>query len=253
VSDEVRIGAEAGGAVRTLVLNRPEKRNALTRGMFATLTEAFSSADGGERLTVISAEGPAFCAGVDLGERAGNDARPGASPLELLCAAVRDYPLPVVAVVQGHAIGGGFMLAMHCDFVIAARDARMGNAAVQMGLVPPWSGSRRILETVGAPLARRLLLLGELIEAVELAAAHVIVAAVAAEELSGASGELVARLAANAPLSLCAIKATLNAASFTERPDPSVEGMIARAQGSEDSREGVAARRERRAPQFAGR
>jgi enoyl-CoA hydratase/carnithine racemase len=253
VSDEVRIEVDSGGTVRRIVLNRPDKRNALTREMFATLTEAFSTADGGERVTVLSAEGPVFCAGVDLGERAGNDARPGASPLELLCAAVWDYPQPVVAVVQGHAIGGGFMLAMHCDFVIAAREARMGNAAVQMGLVTPWSGARRVLEAVGAPVSRRLLLMGELVPAGELAAARVIAAAVVAEELPGASEKLVARLAGNAPLSLRAIKATLNAPSFIELPDPRAQELIALAQASEDSREGVAARRERRAPQFTGR
>lgn len=253
MSDEIQITTESDGLVRRIVLNRPEKRNALTREMFAELTEAFANADGGERLTVIAAEGSAFCAGVDLGQRADNESRAGASPLELLCIAVREYPLPVVAAVQGHAIGGGFMLAMHCDFVIAVNEAKMGNAAVQMGLVTPWSGGRRILDAMGAPLARRMLLLGELVRAEQLEAAHVIAAAVPATDLPAVTASVVDRLAANAPLSLRAIKAALNARAYDERPDPSVQAMVERAQQSEDSHEGVAARREKRPAQFTGR
>jgi enoyl-CoA hydratase/carnithine racemase len=252
--DEVLIETDPAGAVRTITLNRPEKRNALTREMFARLQEAFEQEPGPTaRVTVIAAEGPSFCAGVDLGERSDNASGAGASPLELLCEAVRAYPLPVVAAVQGAAIGGGAMLALHCDFVVAVADAKIGNAAVQMGLVPAWLPARRVGEVAGEALARELLLLGEIVPAERLARAFVIAAAVPAEELQAEVDRVVGRLAANAPLSLRAIKATLTTEAYAGLAHVEVDAAIARAQASDDAKEGVAARRERRPAQFAGR
>ena len=252
--NEIRLEAEQGGAVRRITLNRPEKRNALTREMFDELTAAFErEPPEAERLTLVAAEGPAFCGGVDLGERADNPSGEGESPLELLCEAVRRYPLPVIAVVHGHAIGGGLMLALHCDFVVAVQDALLGNGAVQMGLAPPWSPARRVAEVTGPVIARELLLLGDPVPAERLADAHVIAAAVAQSDLPATVDRLVDRLVLNAPLSLRAVKATLTAQPFEAVPHAKVSAMIARAQGSADAREGVSARRERRASQFVGR
>jgi enoyl-CoA hydratase/carnithine racemase len=251
---DLRIEVGAGGAVRTITLDRAEKRNALTREMFDVLIDAFTvEPPAQERVTVIAAEGPVFCAGVDLGQRAGNETSEGRSPLELLCAAVAAYPLPVVAVVQGHAIGGGAMLALHCDLIVAVEEARFGNAAVQAGLTPAWGVSRHILEIAGEALGRELLLLGDPIEATQLARAGVITAAVPEAALRGATRRIVARLAANAPLSLRAVKATLAARPFAERDHAEVTALVERVQRSEDAVEGGLARKERRAPLFTGR
>lgn len=248
---EVRVEVGPGGAVRTITLCRPEKRNALTREMFATLTDAFrKEPDPAERVTVLRGEGPVFCAGVDLAERAEGAVAEGESPLELLCAAVREYPLPTVAVLGGAAIGGGFMLAAHCDFVIALEHAKMGNAAVQLGLVPPWLLSRHVATVMRTALARRLLLLGDLLPAARLGAT---VITVPEECLQSELDRLLGRLAQNAPLSLRAIKATLNAEAYVPVPHGDVAALIRRAQASDDSKEGVSARRERRPPRFVGR
>lgn len=251
---EIVIRSERDDAVRTITLNRPEKRNALTREMFDVLIDAFEGQPApAERVTVIRAEGTVFCAGVDLGQRADNPAGAGESPLERLCDAIRRYPLPVVAVVQGHAIGGGMMLALHCDFVVATEEARLGNTAVQLGLVPAWEPTRRILDAVGATLARELLLLGDPVPAGRLAGSHAIAGAVPAAQLDAAVDVVVTRLASNAPLSLRAVKATLNADAYVEAEHPAADDAIARAQASEDAVEGVSARKEKRDPQFAGR
>lgn len=251
---EIRIATEGGDVVRRITLNRPEKRNALTREMFAKLTAAFErKPPPAERLTVLDAVGPAFCAGVDLGERAENPAGEGQSPLELLCEAVWRYPLPVVAVVSGHAIGGGFMLALHCDFVVADEDARLGNAAVQMGLAPPWQLARRVAAAAGPTLGRRLLLLGDAMSARSLADSGVIESAVPADDLPRVAARVVDRLAQNAPLSLRAVKATVNAMPYAEIPHPHVTAAVTKVQESEDAREGAAARREKRPAAFAGR
>lgn len=250
-ASEIRIERE--GAIRTITLCRAEKRNALTREMFATLTDAFTrEPDPRERVTVLRAQGPVFCAGVDLGQRAEGAVREGESPLELLCAALRAYPLPVVVVLTGAAIGGGFMLLTHCDFVVAVEDAKVGNSAVQMGLVPPWLLSRHVLSAVGPGLARRLLLVGDLVPAAQLDPS-IVTAAVPAEELEDEVQALLARLAGNAPLSLRAIKATIDAEHYEHASHDEVDTLIRVAQASEDGKEGVAARRERRPARFRSR
>jgi enoyl-CoA hydratase/carnithine racemase len=250
---DIRIELDDGRAVRTVTLDRPEKRNALTREMFDILIDAFSSEPpAAERVTVIQAEGPAFCGGVDLGQRAGNESDEGQSPLERLCDAIARYPLPVVAVVQGPAIGGGAMIALHCDLVVAVDDARFGNAAVQAGMTPAWAVSRQVLAAAGESLSRELLLLGDSIDAQRLAAAGVIARAVPAATLDAEAKRIVDRLTANAPLSLRAIKATLAARPYVERGHDAATALVERVQASADAKEGAAARRERRKPRFAG-
>jgi len=250
---EIRIERRGDGSVRLITLDRPDKRNALSLEMFDVLTNAFlAEPPPAERATVLRAEGPVFCAGVDLGQRGEGAVDEGASPLEQLCAAIWSYPLPVVAALQGHAVGAGAMIAFHCDFVIASAEARIGNSAVQLGLSPPWAISRRILAAVGPALARELLLLGDLVRADRLAAAHVIAAAVSPEQLESEVARVVDRIARNAPLSLRAIKATLAAEPWEQAPHGQATEAIRRVQLSNDSREGVLARREKREPRYAG-
>ncbi|MEX2555149.1 MAG: enoyl-CoA hydratase/isomerase family protein [Actinomycetota bacterium] len=250
---DVRIAVGDGGAVRTITLCRPEKRNALTHEMFSTLTDAFTrEPKSQERVTVLRAEGPVFCSGVDLRQRSEGSLEESRSPLELLCSAVWRYPLPVVAVLSGAAIGGGFMLVAHCDFVVAVEDAKVGNSAVQLGLVPPWPLSRQVETAARSALARRLLLMGDLEPATRLGAV-MITAAVPAEVVEGELDRLLKRLTQNAPLSMRAIKATLNAELYVPASHREVVALIHRAQESDDSKEGVLARRERREPRFLGR
>ncbi len=137
--DEILITSQRNGAVKEIVLNRPEKRNALAPHMFDTLIEAFESGPGdAERAVLIRGEGRVFCAGVDLSERIKNG-WPQESPLVRLAArrSARISALPVVAAMQGDAIAGGAMLTMHCDLIIAAEGARLGMPLAQLGIAPP--------------------------------------------------------------------------------------------------------------------
>jgi hypothetical protein len=111
------------GAVRTVLLNRPDKRNALDTEMIAELQAAFTKPPAAEeRVAVVRAAGSVFCAGLDMKER--SERPQGASPIEAMLLAIEVYPLPVVAVVQGDAIAGGNELAMHCDLVVARQSPR---------------------------------------------------------------------------------------------------------------------------------
>lgn len=248
--DEIRIEADPTGAVRTITINRPDKRNALSNAMFAALIEAFQETPAdAERVTVIRSEGHVFCSGIDLKERLVH----GAPPLDDLCVAIEQYPLPVVAVMQGDAIAGGAFLALFCDFVIAEEKARFWVSLVQIGLAPPWPLTRKLAELATLARAREMVLLGDPIPAKRLADAHVIQAAVPEAELQGEADRIITRLAQNAPLSLRAIKATLNAEAYETVSNDNVVKMIHKARDSEDGREGVKARLERRMPVYGGR
>ena len=246
---------ETSGAVRTITLNRPEKRNALDGEMLDELAAAFGRApEPLERVAVVRANGPVFCAGLDLRERLGEGARGSASPIEHVLELVENYPLPVVAVVQGDAIAGGNELALHCDFVVAASGASFGMSLAQIGLAPSWFLAKKLLEVAGPVATRRILLLGDPVQATRMAELGIIDSAVPPEALEDAAQAIVERLAANAPLSLRAMKALLvREMAFRggiEHAD--IDVLVGRARTSDDSREGIAARLEKRAPKFRG-
>jgi enoyl-CoA hydratase/carnithine racemase len=250
--DKIRVSA--AGAVREVVLARGEKRNALDAQMLAGLTQAFSATPPGEeRVTVIRAEGPVFCAGLDLRERGGGTV--GSSSIEAMLHAIELYPLPVVAVVQGDAIAGGNELALHCDFVVASEAARFGMSLAKIGLAPTWFLAKKLLEVAGPVGGREMLLLGDLLSARRMAELGLIYRAVPAGDLEGAARAVIDRLAANAPLSLKAMKAVLvRAMAFRDGiPHDDVDALVAAAGRSADAREGIAAMLERRSPRFAGR
>ncbi len=250
--EKVRVAAE--GAVRTVTLARADKRNALDAEMLAALRAAFAvEPPATERVTVIRAEGSAFCAGLDLRERGGGQV--GASAIEAMLHAIELYPLPVVAVVQGDAIAGGNELALHCDFVVASVTARFGMSLAKIGLAPSWFLAKKLLEVAGPVGAREMLLLGDLLPAGRMAELALIHRAVQPGELESAAAAVIGRLAANAPLSLRAMKAVLvRAMAFRDGiAHADVDALVAAASASADAREGIAAMLARRQPRFEGR
>lgn len=251
-----RVLIESTGAVRTVTLNRPEKRNAMDAQMLDELAEAFAGVPAAEeRVTVIRARGPVFCAGLDLKERGEGGPMRGASPIEGVLHAIEHYPLPVVAVVQGDAIAGGNELALHCDLVVASTAARFGMSLAQIGLAPTWFLAKKLLEVGGPVAAREILLLGDPIPAERMQALGLIARVATPEELEAAASAVIERLAANAPLSLRAMKALLvREMAFRDGiAHDDVDALVDAARTSSDAREGMAARLEKRAPRFEGR
>ncbi|MEZ0302049.1 MAG: enoyl-CoA hydratase/isomerase family protein [Hyphomicrobiaceae bacterium] len=241
------------GAVRNVLLNRPEKRNALDGEMIAELKAAFTRAPGpDERLAVIRAAGPVFCAGLDMRERS---ERPmGASPIEAMLHAIETYPLPVVAVVQGDAIAGGNELALHCDLVVASSASRFGMSLAQIGLAPSWFLAKKLLEVAGPVTTRRILLLGDPLPAQRLYDLGVISHVAEPSDLDRVAGEVIQRLADNAPLSLKAMKALIvrEMAFRDDIAHEDVDALVEAVRRSADAQEGMAARLARRKPAFKG-
>jgi enoyl-CoA hydratase/carnithine racemase len=250
--DKVTWGVE--GAVRSVLLNRPDKRNALDAEMIGELQAAFTKLPGtGERVAVIRAAGPVFCAGLDMVERA---ARPqGASPIEAMLHAIEVYPLPVVAVVQGDAIAGGCELALHCDLVVAGTAARFGMSLAQIGLAPSWFLAKKLLDVAGPVTTRRILLLGDPLPAQRLYELGVISHIAEPEDLDVVAAGVVQRLGANAPLSLQAMKALIvrEMAYRDQIAHEDVDRLVEQVRRSQDAQEGMAARLARRKPVFEGR
>jgi len=250
------VNVEAAGAVRTVTLNRPEKRNAMNSEMLDELAAAFDlTPPDAERVTVIRANGPVFCAGLDLKERGEGGPMRGASPIERVLHLIEHYPLPVVAVVQGDAIAGGNELALHCDIVVASSEARFGMSLAQIGLAPTWFLAKKLLEVGGPVAAREILLLGDPIPAPRMHALGLIARVAAPGDLEAAADAVIQRLAANAPLSLRAMKALLvREMAFRDQIEHAdVDALVDAARTSADAREGMAARLEKRAPNFLGR
>ncbi len=248
-----KVRVESAGPARVVVLNRPEKRNALDGEMLAALADAFAAESAGtERVCVLRAEGPAFCAGLDLAER--HRARGDASPIERVLEAIETYPLPVVAVVQGAAIAGGNELALHCDFVVASSTASFGMSLAQIGLAPTWFLAKKLLEVAGPVATREILLLGEPLSASRMLELGIIARVAPPDRLDAAADAIVQRLVANAPLSLRAMKALLvREMAFRDGIDHAeVDVLVRAARDSADAREGIAARLERRQPRFTG-
>jgi enoyl-CoA hydratase/carnithine racemase len=242
------------GAVRSVFLDRTDKRNALDAEMIAALQAAFTQPPSAEeRVAVIRAAGPVFCAGLDMKERS---AKPmGASPIEAMLHAIETFPLPVVAVVQGDAIAGGNELALHCDLVVASKNARFGMSLAQIGLAPSWFLAKKLLEVAGPVTTRRILLLGDPLPAERLYDLGVISHIAGHEDLETVAGQVIQRLAANAPLSLRAMKALIvrEMAFRNQIAHEDVDRLVEQVRRSEDAQEGMAARLARRQPTFKGR
>ena len=250
-----KIKTTKDGPVRTVVLARPEKRNALDAEMLEALLAVFAEAPApADRVVVLRSEGTVFCAGLDLNQRLQAVGEPGESPILPLLHAIENYPLPVVAVVQGAAIAGGNELALHCDFVVASTEAQFGMSLAQIGRAPGWLLAKKLLEVAGPVTTREILLLGDPLPAARMHELGVIARVAPPAELDAAAAAIIDRLVGNAPLALRAIKALLvRAMEFRDDIEHAdIDEIVKTARGSRDSREGIKARLEKRAPVFTG-
>ena len=237
------------GAAAWITLNRPEKRNALSRGMIAALKSALSRADGDAEVRVIALEGAGsdFCAGADLAEMKAMLAAPvlenleDADALGELLLQIRRMRKPVVAVVRGRALAGGCGLATACDLVIAAESARFGYPEVGIGFVPAMVMAL-LRRSVGEKRAFELICGGEPVDAAEAERLGLVNRVAPDDQLAAHAGELLATLASRSPSALQLCKRLLY-----QQDGMSVEAAVrsgaeinAIARATEDAREGIA-------------
>lgn len=190
------------GAVAFLTLNRPEARNALNMAMRDGLRSGFAdfAADDSAAVLVVQATGPTFCAGADLAEMASLGSAMIPRDFVPAITDIDDCHKPVVAAVQGAALGGGFWLAQQCDLVVAADDARFGITEARWGRGAPWAAP--LLSLIGARPAMELLITAEPLDAYRAHEIGLVNHVVPAGELARRAGEIAAHIASLAPLSV---------------------------------------------------
>ena len=245
-----------------LTLNRPEQRNALNPELFAALREAVAEAkdEPTVRAVVVTGSGErAFCAGADIRamQSMGVDAAREWSLLgHTVFQAMEDLPKPVIAAINGVAVGGGCELALACDFRFMAEAAQVGQPEIKLGLMPGWGGTQRLPRIVGQALAKDLVLTGRLMGAEE--ALRVGLANGVAE--NGGSVLDVAlvyarQFGALPPLAVGAAKRAIDrGADLSLRDANTLEAeQFSRLFGTQDATEGLAAFLEKRPARFEGR
>jgi enoyl-CoA hydratase/carnithine racemase len=239
-----------------ITINRPDARNALNRAVRQGLLEAFLRAEQDDEVLVIVLTGAgekAFCAGGDLKEM--NENRLTIPPPDYVPQPNRtvDVTKPVIAAVNGLALAGGFLLAQSADLVVASENARFGITEVKIGRGAPWAAP---LPTLIPPrIAMELLITGEPITAHRAYEVGLVNAVVPADQLRARTDAVVATIAANAPLSVRAGKATVYAALENTRVDAfeAAEKIWEGVYLSEDAQEGIRAFIEKRSPVWQAR
>jgi len=253
------IAVQISDRVATITVNRPDKLNALNDRVIAELGEAIDSVVGDSTVggVILTGAGRAFVAGADISELE----KHGALSAKQLAQTGQDVfrrfessPKPVIAAVNGFALGGGCELAMACHIRIASEFAKFGQPEVKLGLIPGYGGTQRLPRLVGRGRALQLLLTGEMIDANEAHRIGLVNRVVPAADLLPVANEMMRSILANAPVAIANLIEVVNRGYDATLDDAltleaTAFGLLA---ATDDKREGTRAFLEKRAARFTG-
>jgi len=256
VTEQSPVLVEQIDGVQVITINRPEARNSINTVTAEAIGAAMDELDARADLTagVLTGAGGTFCAGMDLkaflaGERPSIPVRGFAGIVE------KPSDKPLIAAVEGYALAGGFEIALACDIIVAARNARFGMPEVKRGLVAAGGGLMRLPQRVPYHLAMEWALTGDMVEAEEAYRASLVTHMTEPGGSLDKAMEIARRIAENGPLAVRATKQII-----VQSPDWNLEESFDRqraisepVRGSEDAKEGARAFTEKRAPQWQGR
>jgi enoyl-CoA hydratase len=255
------VAVERAGAVAIVTIQRPDKLNALNAGVVAELHRTFQALAAAEepvRCAVLTGAGKAFVAGADIAEMAAMttvEAKRFSDAGHALCALLEGLPFPVIAAVNGFALGGGCELALACDFIYAADGARLGQPEVNLGVIPGFGGTQRLLRRVGAARARELCYTGDMITADQALVMGLVNAVFPAAELLQRARDAASKIASRGPLAVGAAKRVMLRGEPLDMPAAcELEAQaFAALFGSEDQKSGMKAFLEKAKASFAGK
>lgn len=256
-----RLRVERDGAIATVTLDRPEVLHALDAAMFDELERAFTElgADAAVRVILLTGSGErAFAAGADIRALAETDATSGRATSERgqqVFLGIERCGKPVIACVNGVALGGGCELALACTFRIASQRARLGLPELKLGLIPGYGGTQRLPRLIGRSAALRLMLTGAAVDAAEALRVGLLDEVVPASELMTRARAVAETIAAMAPLAIPAVLQAVErgeglAVEDAMRVEAEIFGELC---GTADKREGLAAFIEKRPARWSGK
>lgn len=252
---------EKSEGVATITLNRPEALNVFSKEVVEEILRAVEDVKSDENVRVVVLTGAgekAFSAGADIKAMAGMTAlkaRELSLMGESLCVALENLEKPVVAAINGYALGGGLEVAMACDLRIASENARMGQTEVNFGLIPGWGGTQRLTRLVGMTKAKELVFTGKMLDARTAEQLGIVNMVAPADKFRETVRQFALELASKPPVALKVAKALINkGANISLDSALALEregfGVVA---SSEDFKEGVSAFTEKRKPVFRGK
>ena len=250
--------SEVTDGVVTITLNRPEAYNALRTQLLSELADVLQSCtdDDSVRAVVVTGNEKVFAAGADIKEMAALDAVGVLNdPRVLHWRRIAQFPKPLIAAVNGFALGGGCELVMHADIVIAGNNAQFGQPEINLGIIPGAGGTQRLIRTVGKSMAMQLVLSGEFISAAQARDFGLVSEVTIPERSLERATELARKIATKPPIAvrqakevlLKAYDTTLDSGLSLERK---AFTLLA---ATEDRNEGIAAFMEKRKPNFTGK
>ncbi len=254
MTEHVIVTTDAG--VMEIKFNRADKRNALTQKMYGAVADAFGVAaqDPAVRCVVLCAAGDHFCAGNDIGDFAVRPTTPSndETPVSRFLKAISTAPKPLVAAVQGNAVGVGTTMLLHCDLVVAATTVRLALPFANLGLVPEAASSLLLPRLVGWQRAAEAFFLGDVIDAPTALSWGMVNRVAEPADTLAAAHALAQRLAAKSPGALRHTKALMRGEPSEMADRMKAEGLLFSAQlQSPEAREAFAAFFEKRKPDFS--
>lgn len=247
-------------AIAVVSLAKPESRNVLSRELVSGLLSTFTSLkdDGRVKGIVVTGEGKSFCAGADISEMARMTPAEASSFAELgqkLMFAIEKVGKPVVAAVNGHALGGGLELALACDFIVAAESASFAAPEVLLGIMPGFGGTQRLPRLIGKSRAKEMIFTGERISAAHAHSIGLVNRVVSDDGLLEDTIQLVKNICSRGLLSLRVAKEVIDAGAGVDLATACLmeRDAFALCFSTDDQKEGMRAFIEKREPRFAGR
>lgn len=259
MSEEKPILMKVEGGICWISLNRPDKLNCMTVEMHELICEALDEAEGDGSvgcIVITGAGNRAFCAGADvaqLGRLSPYEAKEFSEKGHKTLTKILLHPKPVVAAVNGYALGGGCELAAACDFRIASEKARFGQPEINLGLVPGWGGTQLLQRIIGPARAKEMIMTGAMLNAQEAQHLGLVNKVVEADELNEEVRAFAESLSRGPNMALMEAKRLVNLTLEFDEGLTEEANAFSKLFSTEDFKEGVAAFKEKRKPSFKGR